>query len=203
MTGIFGILPPESIPDPGLEHVTNVRERAIGTAIAQFRDKARFITLIDIFTRPMQELENVFWDLYTLRDLVNGVGTQLDVIGAIVQEARGGLADDDYRAILRIKILVLRSKGTAEDLIKICRVFLDTENFTYDELYPAKVVITVTDSITTDRLALLKKFLRKGKSGGVALDVVDATFSSLRFHNGVEGTSIISGYGHGHYGSII
>jgi Protein of unknown function (DUF2612) len=202
MTTPFGLLPNGQLPDPGLEHATDHKERAIGVLLSQLRDKPRFTTLIAILVKPLQELEDVFWDLYTKRRIDTATGAQLDILGRIVDEDRGGLLDDDYRAIIRIKVRVLFSRGTGPDLIRIAKLFLESSDFAYQEFYPAAIEFTVFAATSALRLATLRRFLRKAKSGGVRLDLVDGTGGlGTRFHYGTEGTGV--GYGVGTYGGVI
>lgn len=201
MTSPFGLLPSGPIPDPGLEHATNHRERAIGALISQFRDKARFTKLVEIFIRPFQEIEDAIWDLYTKRRLDMARGVQLDIIGKIVDEPRSGLSDADYLPILRIAVRVLFSNGTGPNLIRITQLFLATNGFTYGEHYPAAVEIAISQTISDAALRLLARFLHRAKSGGVRLDVIDARAPGTRFHYGLEGTGI--GYGVGTYGGVV
>jgi hypothetical protein len=192
MTTPFGLLPNGTVPDPKLEHASDHRERAIGVLLSQLRDKPRFTKLIEILIRPFQEIEDVIFQLYTMRRLDSAQGVQLDIIGRIVDEERGGLLDDDYRAIIRIKVRVLFSRGTGPDLIKITQLFLASDDFNYAEFYPATVEITATALVTAAQLTLLKRFLRRAKSGGGL---------GTRFHYGTEGTGV--GYGVGTYGGVI
>jgi hypothetical protein len=202
MTTPFGLLPNGTVPDPKLEHASDHRERAIGVLLSQLRDKPRFTKLIEILIRPFQEIEDVIFQLYTMRRLDSAQGVQLDIIGRIVDEERGGLLDDDYRAIIRIKVRVLFSRGTGPDLIKITQLFLASDDFNYAEFYPATVEITATALVTAAQLTLLKRFLRRAKSGGVRLDMIDGTGGlGTRFHYGTEGTGV--GYGVGTYGGVI
>lgn len=202
MTTPFGLLPSGPIADPGLERATDHKERAIGVLLSQLRDKPRFTKLIEILIRPFQEIEDAIFDLYILRRLENAFGDLLDsYFGHILVEPRGGLGDEDYRAVLRIKARVIFSRGTGPDLIKIAKLFLQSDEFTYDEHYPASIEMAITAAITDGRLGLLKRFLRKAKSAGVRMDVVDARGPGTRFHYGAEGTGV--GYGVGTYGGVI
>lgn len=201
MTLPFGLLPPVEPSPSGLEHATNHKERAIGALIGQFNTKARFTKLVEILTRPFQELEDTFWDLYTKRRLDTATGVQLDLIGKVLLEQRRGLGDDDYRAILRIKAKVLFSRGTGPNLIQICQLFLQNDDFTYEEFYPATVVITLLGASAL-AVSTLRRFLKRAKSAGVRMDLVDGSGGlGVRFHYGSEGTGV--GYGVGTYGSLI
>jgi len=146
----------------------------LGVVLSQLRDKPRFATLMGILARPFQELEDVFWDVYEKTQLPNAQGVQLDMIGRLVLEPRDGLNDSDYRSIIRIKLLVLLSHGTGPELVAIMNKFLLTSNFDYDELYPATITITIYDAVSADRLARMKRLLRRAKSGGVRLNVIYA-----------------------------
>lgn len=202
MTTPFGLLPAGPVPDPKLEHATDHKERAIGVLIGQLRDKPRFTTLVAIYAKIFQEIEDVIWDLYTKRRIDTAQGAQLDVIGRLVDEPRGGLLDEDYRAVLRIKVRVLFSRGTGPNLIKIAKLFLLSDDLTYSEFYPAAIEMTVLASVSRARLLLLKRYLKRAKSAGVRLDVIDATGGvSPRFQYGSGGPG--AGYGVGAYGGVI
>lgn len=201
MTTPFGLLPSGPVEDPKLEHALDHKERAIGVLLSQLRDKPRFAKLIEILTRPFQEIEDVLWDLYIKRRLSDAPGAKLDQWGRVLLEERGGLSDDAYRGVLRVKARVLMSKGTGPNLIQICQLFLQSNSFTYDEHHPAAVEITILSGSGIP-ISLLAKLLRKAKSGGVRIDVIDGTGGlGTRFHYGTEGTGV--GYGVGTYGGVI
>jgi len=199
---IFGLLPPVTPSPLFLTHALDHGDRAVASLLAQLRDKARFTTLVRIYATLFQELEDVFWDLYTLRRIDTATGIQLDVIGRIVDEPRAGFSDTDYRAILRIKGRVLRSKGTADDLIEISRLMLQATDFLYEESYPASVQVTVFGTPVFS-LYLLQRFLHQAKAAGVRLDVVASAPSASAFHYGDEGTDALTGYGAGSYAGMV
>ena len=199
----FPILPVTPNDEPQvLTHNTHHIGNAFARLLTQFQDKQRLKKMIEILLRPFQEAEDMLWSLYTDRRLDTAVGAQLDLLGKIVGEKRDGLSDTDYRAIIRVKIKVLRSTGSAKDLMVIAQLFLVSNDFTYSEHYPAAVEFVVLQVTTITQRILLKNFLIKAKSGGVRLDVVDGSGGlGVRFHYGTEGTGI--GYGVGTYGSVI
>lgn len=78
--------------------------------------------------RPLQVVENVFFDVIRARLLGHATGTQLDAIGRLVGEDRLGRLDDEvYRKAIRLRITVNGSSGRPEDLIKITRQWLGNE----------------------------------------------------------------------------
>ncbi len=150
-------------------------ERSANRLLTQLQDKPRFNALLRLLVKPFQELESVFWDLMLKRSIDAAEGAQLDMLGRILDEPRGPLSDEDYRAVLRVKVLVLKSSGTGPELIEICERMLQSSSaFTLSEYFPAAIEVQVLSS-PTFALSLLKRFLRRAKSAGVRLDVVDAT----------------------------
>lgn len=203
-TPVFGLLPTIEPAEPGLTHATDHEDRAVGVFIELLRDKARFTQFMKDHIKLLQELEDVFWDLYTKRSIDTAEGVQLDVLGKIVQEKRNGLTDADYRVVLRAKGRVLLSKGTLEDVLAVAGLMLQDVPFSYDEVYPAGFELTVL-GVPPFTPGLLVKFLRKTKSAGVRL-LVTAAASPNAFRYGDAGaptTSTAFGYNDGVYGGIL
>lgn len=197
---ISPVQPPPTVP--GLTHNTQHVETAWSRLLSQFQDKERLKKLIEILLRPFQELEDALWDIYTNRNLDTDNDAQLDIFGRIAVEPRNGLTNADYRPILKAKLRALRSKGTGPDIIAITQLCLGSNGFTFEEIYPAAMYLTVTDVAVTDsQLQTLKRLLRV-KAGGVGLRIVDARGGvGVRFHYGSEGTG--AGYGVGSYGTLV
>lgn len=72
------------IPFVETDYLTVARSRYT----QQFKDKPVFDAYIKIVIQEIEELQAAFKDLKQLRDLDNAVGTQLDLIGAIVGQPR-------------------------------------------------------------------------------------------------------------------
>ena len=76
--------------------------------------------LLSAFTNRVQDVENAAWDVLQKRLLDgNASGVVLDWYGKLVNFPRGALTDADYLPALKIQIMVLRSTGRAEDIIRI------------------------------------------------------------------------------------
>lgn len=84
----------------------------------------RLETLLSLLMAPFQRFENAAIQLLTERGVDVAFGAQLDVLGKIVGQARGGLADDVYRRYIRARIAANRSTGKREELIRITRLVL-------------------------------------------------------------------------------
>jgi hypothetical protein len=71
------------------------------------------------FTSRHQPIEDLLWDMATLRSVADAVGVQLDGLGDVLDESRGALPDGAYRAILRAKVLAIRSRGLWADVLAV------------------------------------------------------------------------------------
>lgn len=194
----FPILPVTPNDEPQvLTHNTKHIGQAFARLLEQFKDKQRLKKVIEILLRPLQEAEDMFWSLYTDRRLDSAVGAQLDVLGRIVLEKRDGRSDDDYRAIIRVKVKVLRSNGSAADLMAICDLMLQGTAYAYNEHYPAAILVEVL-ATPVFAVSLLARFLRLAKAGGVRLDVTNPASSNM-----ARWSSTLSGGGAGGWGSTL
>ncbi len=75
--------------------------------------------ILDVLSRRVQDLEDVFWDIIEKRILDVAVDEQLDTLGRLVGEPRSGRLDEDYRASVRLRVRVNRSKGRIVDVIDV------------------------------------------------------------------------------------
>lgn len=85
--------------------------QAVGNLLSQFRNSARLQELITIFCAEIQSLENLYHELYDECTLETAVGVQLDMEGKIVGWPRMGLSDDDYRAMIKVAIVINQTDG--------------------------------------------------------------------------------------------
>lgn len=135
--------------------------------------------LVAAFALPAQGVEDMLWDLFTLRSVLEAVGAQLDVIGKIVGQPRNGLDDDLYRRYILARISVNRSRGVASDLIRITRLVLtgiDDAIIEVESQPIATVVVRITGAILEQEVVdLLFSFLRDAVAGGVRLIVESET----------------------------
>ncbi len=204
----FPVVPPlASETDLPLHEIEDHYERAITRLLAEFQNKPRLAALLAILIKPIQELEGVFWDLKIKRTLDEAEGAQLDLIGRILLEPRGPLDDEDYRAVLRVKITVLRSSGRAPELMHICEILTGNE-YRLTEFFPAAILVDIFTTPLFDP-RLIKRFLQQAKSAGVRIDLGFGGANTIRWSSTIGGggygrvASTLSGGGLGAIGSVI
>lgn len=106
-------------------------DAAIDRLIEHFsgEDKTVLRGLVGAYVAQIQDLEDTTWQVIwgRLLDPAPGrteqaEGVQLDTLGQIVGVDREGLNDDEYREAIRLQIIVNKSFGTPEDLLRILRL---------------------------------------------------------------------------------
>lgn len=120
--------------------ITNHFERAISLLASQFRfnkpdgSLTNLQKLIKALVIPAQELEDVNYQLLTLRWLSTAQGVQLDEIGVILGLPRNpGESDSDYRERLQFQIFINTSSGTPEQVIETLKFLTDASYIDYYE----------------------------------------------------------------------
>lgn len=150
----------------------------------QFQNKNNIEILIRAFSRQLEELKKVFYDLDNKTDLDNAEGKQLDFVGDIVNLSRkdagilAGLGmsapvipDERYRKLLTYKVLSNTSDCTYSDLMESLEILWQTEGIKYyeDPKRPATIYLILPKVDFTENLVL--PFERKlvVKASGVSV----------------------------------
>lgn len=139
---------------------TNHQSEALAKLIEQFKRAPVLNGLLKSYAWSIQDLENAIWSVINSRFLANAQNAQLDLLGKLVGEGRGGRSDDDYRAIIKLRIRANRSQGGAEDLIQLCALAMDAAPgaglVTYTDGAPMHWQIDVTDITSSVANALIE-----------------------------------------------
>jgi hypothetical protein len=150
-----------------MEHVTNQKERARELLAAQYRDGDLEI-FVDMPMERIQEIEDALWDLYEAFDLSTAVGVQLDALGRIAGLARSySDTDDVYRIKVAARLIVLRSRGTLEDVLSVFHVLEPDSDLVVTEYQPAKFTLEIVDAVDPANVGLYSLFLKQARAGGV------------------------------------
>lgn len=125
---------------------------------SQFQGKENIEILINAFARQLQEVQQMFADLYEKTDLDVATGQNLDYVGTIIPLTRkeaGELAgigvtdpvisDERYRQFLRYKNLVNTNECTYYDLMDGLALLWDVSPIYYieDPDLPATIILTM------------------------------------------------------------
>jgi hypothetical protein len=166
--------------------ITNHADLAVEQLIEQFKNKPRFEAFIRVLGKYCQQVEDMLWDVYFSRiiDHAGCYGPHLDMLGKIVGETRNYITteDADFKIIIKAKIRVLLSRGTADDLIRICMLILGATPFQYSEQYPATVQIDILGVPARPLVPqLLLRMLQKAKAGGVRINVAASDPTAFQY----------------------
>lgn len=152
-----------SEPVPGLDEVPIVvpqlasyhQDRAAERLTQQFREGASMPGVVRALAGGHQALEDAAQAVRASRDIASATGAQLDLIGAIVGQARQGRADEAYRTWIRARMRLNRGSGTAEDVIAVFRSITQAANaIVVEELFPAGFVLKIGGTTVVDPAAL-------------------------------------------------
>jgi hypothetical protein len=156
------------------EKSTIHRAKGLARVIEQYKNKPVLEALLTMVLDQCQELEEVFYDIYTKRFLANAEGVQLDTVGALVGEDRKGRDDDLYYLWIKVRIAINRSKGTSGDIINLIKL-IETSAFVLYEPGGATLIVEFQEAPVQDE-SVLYEVLFQGKAGGVALFLVAGDF---------------------------
>lgn len=174
------------------EHVTE----ALARLLEQFKHRPNLEALISALVSQIQDVENSAFDLYLERWVDSATGVNLDNLGELVGQPREGRLDGEYRRWIKARILVNRTNGHGDDLIRIAELVLGTlENFELIEYYPAAYNIVVTNYPDDPQTLFDIFFAAKPAGVGFILEVSESSPEDLfRF---APADTIVSDAGYG------
>ena len=163
-------LPVAAPAAPGqIDHVAD------GLARLPFQfQQPNIVALLSIYLSRFNDLEACYYALLTQRTIYNSVGVQLDLIGKIVGQPRGGLNDADYQRYLFARIATNNSEGLTEEMITVAKLVLNDPTFKIGvySLPIDSIEVIVTGNVMTDATAaILVGFLQTAKMAGTKLDL--------------------------------
>jgi hypothetical protein len=175
-----------------LTKTTDHEGEGVELLLEQFKDKQRFEDLLKSYLAEVQAVEDAAWQLYLDRAIDNAIGVQLDKLGEVLLQPRFGLGDPEYRVLLKARVLVLRSSGTADELIGILQQVLgDSTALEWRPKYPAHAYLRVQEQLDADP-DILAGLLQDAKSAGVAVTFgyhLAESSKTFQFSAGSSGTT--------------
>lgn len=130
-----------------------------------------------------QLAEDDLFDLYVSQTVDEAQGALLDRWGAIVGEPRGGLGDDDYRRIIRVKLQAQKTGGSPPQMAEVVRaLFPDLTELTFRE-YAAhyRFHVSHTGTLSDDMYRRIMRIYRLMKPAGVGAGMVEGPADVFRF----------------------
>jgi hypothetical protein len=129
------------------EKITDHAEIAKGLMLSQFSDSTLLKAVQDVMGQQLQDLEDVIYDVLTkINNIDTGEGTQLDLIGRLVNRKRNGFADTDYRDLLRLQIAINNSQGNPEPISSTVKKITGSSFIQVQENFPASIDFIVGQS---------------------------------------------------------
>jgi hypothetical protein len=119
---------------------------AIRRLLYQFQGKTGIESLIGAHAKQFQDIEDAGFDFMTKVPMQSATGAVLDRWGIVLDEARLGDNDADYRARLFFKISRNISNGTPEELIQFFSELVQAESVQIFEVFPGVVVLTAVNA---------------------------------------------------------
>ena len=131
--------------------------------LIEFLKERNILGILESADNQFNELEQVFYDMFTKLWIDYAEGEQLDVLGIHVGADRNGLSDSDYRLLIEAKVQINISSGQPERVISAVRFLYDTNDIEYSPEYPAKVgIYVVGETYTVPEALLILQILPSG-----------------------------------------
>ena len=180
----------------------------------QFKHKHNIEVLMKAFAEELEEVEEAFGELETLRSIRTAFGKQLDGIGQIVNLTRAEstayagkvdfdvIDDERYRLFLMYKALRNANTCTYPELMEVCRLLYDAKLLYYKEFddHPAHFQVMVGAKFDEWMLKMLNNSQLTIKPGGVS---VELKFFELEFFGFRDLNKEVLGFGEGKFLHII
>lgn len=163
-----------------LSYIDTHSTDALARLAEQFKNSTKLRGLISAVADQVQDVDDALWQLAVERYLYSDAeigdstvnyeaeGVQLDVLGRVLGLQRGALTDAQYRLALKGQVKLLRSAGTAEELIAIFHAAQPDATITVTTWPPAYVTVEIDDVVASNLSAVLVTFIREGRAAGVA-----------------------------------
>ena len=146
--------------------------QALKLLVSQYAGKPTIEDYLSSFITQLQELEAAAFDVRDILDVDLNEGAQLDLVGRIVGQPRGGREDVTYQQWIKARVQVNKGSGTGNDLLIVAGLTVPAANgYSLTESFAQEVQIWLTGVMDDDVADSIRQILGEAKLGGVRLQV--------------------------------
>ena len=175
-------------------HVTNHLDIALGNLLQQYSDRPKIRGLLTALIGPLQTFEDSMIALPALTSVNGALGVQLDRLGVIVGQPRGGLTDEPYRIRIKIRIIQNISQGEPDTLIAVYQALTGSNSVQIQENYPAGVRLNSDGNIPNGQETVTWQNIQEVAAAGVRVDCI-STSNSPKAFKFAGGLTVGGGFG--------
>lgn len=176
VSGGGGVIPPTPIPPTPfisgissgvVDYVSDWPGRLLSRLYAQFKDAATWqLWCTDILGPQFQDLEDAAQSLLAFFSIDDVSGLQLDSIGSIVGQPRGGVDDATYRLYLKARIATQHSDGSPPALYRIFGLLFPGHVMRVTTSRIKALVLLIAGAVTAAQAQVGVDFLADAKDAG-------------------------------------
>ena len=133
--------------------------KGLALLISQWRDAPKVKGLLESYLRELNKAEDCLFEIINETGVLVAVGVNLDLIGELIDEARGGRDDESYRTALLDRIATNSSSGTPNEIEEALAGMTGATESTIFEHYPASFIPRLNveyDEAVINRLQSIK-----------------------------------------------
>ncbi len=121
-------------------------------------------------TNQVQEIESAAHKLYQKYDIDLSDGTQLDVIGELLNKKRENVSDAVYKVLLKGQAAANSSEGSFTDVYDVTKILTNASQIKIIPLYPATILIYINTGLLAEIQSEIFDIIQNSLSAGVELE---------------------------------
>jgi len=152
---------------------------------SQHRNKPKFIDWMSVNLQPYVDISNLMANMYTYFDIDTAIGKQLDILGQKIGRGRilnfqptGGaspiLIDDDYRFLLKARIIQNNWKGSIGEIYDMWDILFPDKPIIIKDNQNMSMDVTLIGSYNQIKKDMVTNSLIIPKSQGVRINIIYA-----------------------------
>lgn len=158
---------------PALAYKTDYITEALARLATQYQGKPNIEALLVALVQGVQDLEDAINGVRSAQSISGALaigGVPLDALGDLLGQAREGRDDDSYARHISARIAIQKSRGRADDILRIARAILpDTVAYALrlEPISTKTLRLTVTGALSSaEEGADLASFVEAGAKAG-------------------------------------